>query len=200
MPNIDPRVDAYIDKAAAFAKPILLHIRKLVHQACPNIEETMKWSMPHFDYKGPVCNMAAFKQHCAFGFWKQQILEHEAINSDRNTLSSFGKITSLTDLPKDKVIIELVQKAVELNEKGIKVPQKKSTEKRELDIPRILLDALAGNEKAADTFDKFPPSGKREYVEWITDAKTEATRDKRLATTIEWLTEGKRKNWKYEKC
>ncbi len=200
MQNIDPRIDAYIERSQDFAKPILEHIRTLVHEACPAIEEKMKWSMPHFDFKGPVCNMAAFKQHCAFGFWKQQILEHEAINSERNTLSTFGKIASLDDLPEDRVIIELVQKAVELNEKGIKVPQKKAVEKRALDVPEVLLEALAGNEKAAETFDNFPPSSKRDYAEWIADAKTEATREKRLATTIEWLSEGKRRNWKYEKC
>lgn len=200
MLNIDQRIDAYIERSQDFAKPILRHIRELVHQACPNIQETMKWSMPHFDFKGPVCNMAAFKRHCAFGFWKQQILEHEAINSDRNTLSTFGKIASLEDLPQDKVIIELVQKAVELNEKGIKVPARKLGTKQDLEVPEILLEALARDEKAAETFAAFPYSSREDYVEWIADAKTDATRDKRLATAIEWLSEGKRRNWKYEKC
>lgn len=199
MLNTDQRIDAYIEGSQGFAKPILRHIRELVHEACPDIEETMKWSMPHFDFKGPICNMAAFKRHCAFGFWKQQILQHEAINSDRNTLSTFGKIASLEDLPDDSVIIELVQKAVELNEKGINVPKKKAAVKQQLDVPPILLEALARNEKAVETFAAFPYSGKKEYVEWIVDAKTEVTRAKRLATAIEWLTEGKRRNWKYEK-
>ncbi|HBE82004.1 MAG: YdeI/OmpD-associated family protein [Blastocatellia bacterium] len=200
MPNVDPRIDAYIEKSADFAKPILTHIRKLVHKACPDIEETMKWSMPHFDLKGPVCNMAAFKQHCAFGFWKQQMLKHPSIDSDRNTLSSFGKITSLKDLPKDKVIIDLIHQAIELNEKGIKAPQKKPSEKKELVVPDVLEKALKKNIKARAVFENFSYSHRKEYIEWINDAKTDATREKRLGTTIEWLTEGKSRNWKYEKC
>lgn len=200
MPKTDARIDSYIEKSADFAKPILTHIRKLVHKACPDVEETMKWSMPHFDFKGPLCNMAAFKQHCAFGFWKQQLMDHSAIEAERNTLSSFGKITSLKDLPKDKVIVELINQAIELNEKGIKVPQKKPSEKKVLVVPEILAIALVKNKKARQTFDDFSYSKKKEYVEWINDAKTEATREKRLATTIEWLSEGKGRNWKYEKC
>ena len=199
MPVTDPRVDAYIERSAEFARPILLHIRKLVHKACPYIEEKIKWGMPHFDFKGPVCNMAAFKQHCAFGFWKQQLLEHEAIDAERNTLSSFGKIASLADLPKDKVIIELVHRAVELNEKGIKLPQKKPSERAELVVPEILAKALAKNKKAKAAFDKFSYSHRKEYIEWINEAKTEPTREKRTATAIEWLSEGKSRNWKYEK-
>lgn len=200
MPNVDPRIDAYIEKSADFAKPILTHIRKLVHKACPDIEETMKWSMPHFDLKGPVCNMAAFKQHCAFGFWKQQLLKPAGIDTDRNTLSSFGKITSLKDLPKDKVIIELIHQAIELNEKGIKVPQKKPTERKELVMPDVLENALKKNSRAKAVFEKFSYSHKKEYIEWINEAKTDATREKRIGTTIEWLAEGKSRNWKYEKC
>jgi uncharacterized protein YdeI (YjbR/CyaY-like superfamily) len=200
MPVMDPRVDAYIEKSAEFARPILTHLRKLVHKACPDVEETMKWSMPHFDFKGPLCNMAAFKQHCAFGFWKQTLLEDDAIPQDRNTLSAFGKITSLKDLPSDKVLTGLIHKAIELNEKGIKVPKKPATVKKELVIPEILTKALAKNKKAREVFEKFSYSHKKEYVEWITEAKTEPTREKRLASTIEWLTEGKHRNWKYEKC
>ncbi len=200
MPKTDPRIDAYIERSAEFARPILTHIRKLVHTACPDIEETMKWSMPHFDFKGPLCNMAAFKQHCAFGFWKQQLMDHSAIEAERNTLSSFGKITSLKDLPKDRVVIELINQAIELNEKGIKAPQKKPSEKKVLVVPEILAIALVKNKKARKTFEDFSYSKKKDYVDWINDAKTEPTREKRLATTIEWLTEGKSRNWKYEKC
>jgi uncharacterized protein YdeI (YjbR/CyaY-like superfamily) len=199
MPVMDPRVDAYIEKSAEFARPILTHLRKLVHKACPDVEETMKWSMPHFDFKGPLCNMAAFKQHCAFGFWKQTLLEDDAIPQDRNTLSAFGKITSLKDLPSDKVLTGLIHKAIELNEKGVKVPKKAATVKKELVVPEILTKALAKNKKAREAFEKFSYSHNKEYVEWITEAKTEPTREKRLATTIEWLTEGKHRNWKYEK-
>jgi uncharacterized protein YdeI (YjbR/CyaY-like superfamily) len=200
MPTIDPRINAYIEKSADFAQPILVHLRKLVHKACPDIVETMKWSMPHFDYKGVVCHMAAFKKHCAFGFWKQSLMETDAFPKNKTAMGSFGRITSLKDLPSDKVMIGLVHQAIELNEKGIKTPQKKPTEKRELVVPDILKNALAKNKKAKERFDNFSYSHRKEYVEWITEAKTEPTREKRLATTIEWLAEGKSRNWKYEKC
>ena len=199
MPTVDPRVDAYIEKSAEFSKPILVHIRKLVHKACPDITETMKWSFPHFDHKGTVCSMASFKQHCAFGFWKQALLEQDAFPAEKTAMGSFGRITTVKDLPTDKVMIGLIQQAVELNEKGIKVA-KKRVEKKELVVPKDLTSALSKNKTAKTTFDKFSPSHKREYVAWIEEAKTEPTRNKRLATTVEWLSEGKSRNWKYENC
>jgi uncharacterized protein YdeI (YjbR/CyaY-like superfamily) len=199
MPTVDPRVDAYIEKSADFAKPILTHIRKLVHKACPDITETMKWSFPHFDHKGTVCSMASFKQHLAFGFWKQALLEQDAFPAEKTAMGSFGRVTSLKDLPSDKVMISLIKQAVELNEKGIKV-QKKPTVKKELTVPDDLTKALAKNKAAKTAFEKFSPSHKREYVMWIEEAKTEPTRNKRLATTVEWLSEGKGRNWKYENC
>jgi uncharacterized protein YdeI (YjbR/CyaY-like superfamily) len=199
MPTLDPRVDAYIDKSADFAKPILIHIRKLVHKACPDIVETMKWSFPHFDHKGTVCSMASFKQHCAFGFWKQSLMEQDAFPAEKTAMGSFGRITSIKDLPPDKVMLRLVQQAVELNEKGVKVA-KKPVEKKELVIPKDLTAALSKNKPAKIAFDKFSYSHKKEYVQWIEEAKTDATRNKRLATTVEWLSEGKSRNWKYENC
>lgn len=201
MPTTDPFVDAYIDKAQDFAKPILNHIRKLVHETCPEVVETKKWSFPHFDYKGMMCSMASFKEHCAFGFWKQSLLEDSAFPAEKNAMGSFGRITSLKDLPNDKTMKKLIKDAMKLNDDGVKVVKAKpAADKKVLAVPDVLLEALAQNEKAADTFNNFPPSCKREYAEWIAEAKTDATRDKRLATTIEWLTEGKRRNWKYEKC
>ena len=199
MPTVDPRVDAYIEKSADFAKPILTHIRKLVHKAFPDITETMKWSFPHFDHKGTICSMASFKQHCAFGFWKQSLLEQDAFPAEKTAMGSFGRITSVKDLPSEKVMIGLIRQAVELNEKGIKVA-KKPAGKKELVVPDDLIKALSKNKAARSSFDKFSNSHKKEYVGWITEAKTETTRNKRLATTIEWLSEGKSKNWKYEKC
>jgi uncharacterized protein YdeI (YjbR/CyaY-like superfamily) len=200
MPTVDPRVDAYIEKSAEFAKPILNHIRELVHKACPEIQETMKWSMPHFDHKGPVCHMAAFKQHCALGFWKQSLLEQSAFPAEKTAMGSFGRIASIKDLPSNKVMIGLIHQAVELNEKGVRVEKKKPVEKKDIVVPADLSKALSKNKTAKATFDKFSPSHKREYVMWIEEAKTEPTRNKRLATTVEWLSEGKSKNWKYEKC
>ena len=201
MPTYDPRVDEYIDRSADFAKPILTHLRNLVHKACPEITETLKWSMPAFEYKGIVCGIAAFKEHCTFGFWKHSLLEYDGFSTENTAMGSFGRITSRKDLPSDKVIVELVKRAVELNEKGIKVEKKKlNGDRKELVVPEILTAALKKNKAARETFEKFPYSCKKEYIEWITEAKTEPTRDKRLATTIEWLAEGKRRNWKYEKC
>ncbi len=201
MPKTDPWVDAYIERSAEFAQPILKHIRALVHEVCPDVEEKKKWSFPHFDYKGMLCSMAAFKEHCAFGFWKQSLLETDAFPAERNAMGSFGRITKLADLPNDATMKKLIADAIKLNDAGIKVNKSEpASEKKELVIPEVLLEALAQNEKAAETFNGFPPSCRKEYAEWIAEAKTDATRDKRLATTLEWLAEGKRRNWKYEKC
>jgi hypothetical protein len=199
MPNKDPRVDAYIERSADFAKPILTHLRKLVHKASPKIAENIKWGMPAFEYKGIVCGFAAFKQHATFGFWKHSLLGLDK-SFENTAMGSFGRITSKKDLPADDVIINLVRQAVELNEKGIRVEKKKPAAKKELVVPDYLTAALKKNKAAQKTFDNFPYSCKKEYVQWITEAKTEPTRDKRLATTIEWLAEGKRRNWKYENC
>ena len=201
MPAIDPRIDAYIDnKTADFAKPILRHLRKLVHEACPDVVETTKWSMPFFDYKGPLANMASFKQHCAFGFWKQSLMESDAIPAEKTAMGTFGRITSLEDLPDDATMIALVKQAVKLNEDGVKVERKAPTTDKRLVVPEVLTAALEQNAQASEHFNAFPYSKKKDYVDWITEAKTDATREKRLATTIEWLSEGKARHWKYEKC
>jgi uncharacterized protein YdeI (YjbR/CyaY-like superfamily) len=200
MPTVDARIDAYIEKSADFAKPILNHIRKLVHKACPEITETMKWSFPHFDYKGTVCSMASFKEHCAFGFWKQSLLEQDAFPAEKTAMGSFGRVTAIKDLPPDKMLIGLIHQAVELNEKGVKVAKKPAASPKDVIVPKDLTAALSKNKAARATFEKFSPSHKREYVAWIEEAKTEPTRNKRLATTVEWLSEGKSKNWKYQNC
>jgi hypothetical protein len=201
MPATDPRVDAYIEKSADFAKPILTHLRKLVHKAAPEITETLKWSMPAFEYKGLVCGIAAFKAHCTFGFWKQSLMEQDAFPAEKTAMGSFGRIASKKDLPPDAMLIKLIKQAVELNEKGIKVEKKKpAAAKKELDVPDYMTAAIKKNKAAWKTFQNFPYSCKKEYVQWVTEAKTDPTREKRLATTIEWLAEGKRRNWKYENC
>jgi len=202
MPTTDPFVDAYIEKSNDFAKPILKHIRALVHDACPDVVETKKWSFPHFDYKGEMmCSMAGFKEHCAFNFWKQSLLDQTAFPAEKTAMGSFGRIKSLDDLPDAKTMKKLIGDAMKLNDDGIKVAKPKPTgEKKELVVPDVLLEALATNDAAADTFNSFPYSKKKDYVEWITEAKTDATREKRLATTIEWLAEGKSRHWKYQNC
>lgn len=198
----DERIDAYIEKSADFAKPILTHLRQLVHEASPEIEETMKWSMPFFDYKGTVCNMAAFKQHCSFGFWKASLMNdsHKIMTENSEGMGQFGQLKSLADLPSDKVLITYIKEAVRLNEEGVKVPSKpKTTEKKELVIPEYFVSALEENSAASEHFENFSPSKKKDYVEWLNEAKTEDTRNKRLSTAIEWIAEGKARNWKYER-
>jgi uncharacterized protein YdeI (YjbR/CyaY-like superfamily) len=190
----DPRVDAYIKKAQPFAKPILKHLRKIVHAGCPNCEESIKWQMPFFDYKGPLCFMAAFKQHAVFGFWKGKLLfgkEHDG------AMGHFGRLTSIKDLRSERELIGYVRKAVELNQRGIKQTRFKSTAKRRLTVPADLKSALLKNAKARKTFEEFSYSHKKEYVQWVTDAKRDETRQKRLKTAIEWLAQGKPQNWRY---
>ena len=202
MGTTDKRIDAYIAKSADFAKPILRHIRELVHRACPDTEEKMKWSFPHFDYEGSMmCSMAAFKQHCAFGFWKASIMEDPKKileTGEREAMGHFGQITSLDDLPSDKIMLSYIKEAMRLNEEGVKLPAKaKSPEKKELEVPDYFLKALKKNKNALSTFEGFSYSNKRDYVQWVVDAKTEETRMNRLTTAIEWMAEGKIRNWKY---
>ena len=144
MPTIDPRVDDYIEKSADFARPILVRIRSLAQQACPDVVETIKWSFPHFDHKGMLCSMASFKQHCAFGFWKQSLMEKDAFPAQKTAMGSFGRIRSLDDLPDDDIVLGLMRQAIELNEKGIKVTKKPATERKELIVPDR--EAIASNE------------------------------------------------------
>ena len=197
----EKRVDEYISKSADFAQPILMHLRELVHTACPQVTEVIKWGFPVFEYKGILCNMAAFRQHCAFGFWKDPLMKQHASLKEKNEkgMGHLGKIKSLGDLPADDEMISLIKEAVRLNEEGIKLPPKQKSGKQELALPPELSTALSLNKKAADTFNNFSASHKREYIEWIAEAKTEATRERRVETSIEWLCEGKTRMWKYQK-
>ena len=188
MSNRDPRVDAYIAKSADFAKPILTYIRDVVHTAVPDVEETMKWSTPSFDYHGPLCAMAAFKEHCRLVFWKGSLIGAE-----------FERITTTKDLPSKKELAALVKKAAQLNEQGIKLPRPKRASKAAVETPADLASALRKNKKAASMFENFSPSHRREYVEWITDAKSDETRQRRVSQAVEWMAEGKPRNWKYMK-
>jgi uncharacterized protein YdeI (YjbR/CyaY-like superfamily) len=195
----DPRIDAYIAKAAEFAKPILSHLRDVVHAACPEVEETMKWSHPHFMYKGMLCSMVSFKQHCAFGFWKNALVLGNSPQS-KEAMGSFGRITKVGELPSKKVVTGYIKTAMKLNDEGVKAPAQPKKAPKEVVVPDDLADSLRANKKAFATFKKFSPSHKREYIAWITEAKSEATRSRRLATAIEWMAEGKPRNWKYMNC
>jgi uncharacterized protein YdeI (YjbR/CyaY-like superfamily) len=199
MPT-NPAIDSYIAKAQPFAQPILLHLRKLVHLACPNVEEKVKWGMPFFDYKGPMSNMAAFKQHCSFGFWKASLMSDPILLANAQSevaMGHLGKITSLQDLPKDKQIKAYIKEAMQLNEAGKKVVKAKPAPKADIDMPDYFTEALATNATAKAYFETSSPSCKREYLAWIVDAKSDATRAKRMAQAIEYLSEEKPLNWKY---
>lgn len=195
MGKKDPRVDAYIAKQADFARPILKHLREIVHKGCPDVEETIKWGMPAFEYKGILGGMAGFKAHCAFMLWKGSLVGAK----NRDAMGQFGRITAPSDLPKDSVLIGYVKEAARLNAEGVKVPRPPREAKKPLETPPDLASALKKNAKARATFEGFSPSHKREYVEWIAEAKTEETRRKRLGTAVEWMAEGKPRMWKYMK-
>ena len=196
-------VDAYIAKQQPFAKPILVHLRNRVHEVCPDANEVIKWGMPHFEYKGPFAGMAAFKAHATFGFWKEALLRKgraSLAKSDEPAMGSFGRLRSLDDLPSRRTLASLIREAMKLNEDGVKAPKRPSVRKPDVRPPAWFMAALRQKPKALAAYEAFAPSHRREYVEWVTEAKTEATREKRLATTLSWLAEGKRRNWKYEKC
>ena len=197
MLRTDPRVDAYIKKSAPFAQPILLHLRKLVHAAVPDVEETMKWSSPHFDYKGIFCGMSAFKQHVGFGFWKAALMKDVLPGSGMSAAGQFGKILSLDDLPSDKELTRIIKVAKKLNDDEVKAPPMRKGPRPALTPPRDLIAALSKNKKAKSTFDGFAPGQRRDYVEWVIEAKQAATREKRIKTAVEWMAEGKVRHWKY---
>ena len=193
MPKPDPRVDAYIEKAADFAKPILKEIRARVHDACPDCVETMKWSTPAFDYKGAMCGMAAFKAHCMFGFWKAPL-----VVGGSNPHARFRHLASIADLPSKKEMAALIHKAMALNDDGVVVARAPRERKASARVPADLGAALQKNKKANTAFAAFSPSHKREYIEWITEAKRDETRSKRVQTAVKWIADGKSRNWKYE--
>lgn len=199
MATKDPRVDAYIAESAEFARPILRHLRKVIHQGCPAAVETIKWGFPFFDYRGLLCGFAAFKAHCSFFFWRDIDVSRWR---DRSKLAGegmgqFGKIASLTDLPKQTVLLACVRAAVTQRDAASARPKRARQPGKERPVPADLKKALAANVKAAATFQNFAPSHRRAYLDWIADAKQPATRERRLRTTIEWLTAGKPQNWKY---
>jgi uncharacterized protein YdeI (YjbR/CyaY-like superfamily) len=200
MGNFDKKVDAYIAKSAPFAKEILEHLREIVHKACPEVEETIKWSFPHFEYKGILCSMAAFKAHCAFGFWKGAIMKDPKkvmTIIGKTSMGSFDRITSIGDLPSEKIMTAYIKEAKSLNENNTKLPDRGKNKPASVETPEYFLSALKKNKKALQTFQSFSNSNKKDYVEWITEAKTESTREKRIETSIGWIAEGKIRNWKY---
>ena len=203
MPTLDPRIDAYIAKSAEFARPILKRLRELVHGALPEVEESIKWGMPHFLHQGKLlCGMAAFKEHASFGFWHGKAVVGEEASDD--AMGQLGRITSLKELPSATKMKTWVKAAIAERAAVAAAPKvKKVVKASPYDaVPQDLAAALAkkGNAAARKNFEAFPPGCKREYIEWIVTAKQDATRERRLTQTIEWVGEGKRRNWKYENC
>jgi uncharacterized protein YdeI (YjbR/CyaY-like superfamily) len=196
MATRDPRVDAYIAKAQPFAKPILTRIRKAVHAGCPGVIETIKWSVPAFEYKGPMCGMAAFKAHCIFGFWKGALMKRTPKDRAAAAMGQFARFETLADLPSEAAMVRMVKEAAALNDAGVKVPRG-TTAKTALKAPREMLAAIRKNPRAQQAYSTFSPSAKREYIEWITGAKSDATRARRLDTAVQWISEGKTRHWKY---
>ena len=205
-PSHNAKVDAYISKARPFAQPILEHLRDQVHRACPDVEESIKWSRPFFEYKGVILgNMSAFKEYCAFGFWGREMgpLLREAGVARKNAADSLGRMRTLKDLPPDKQMLGWIRQAAALVDSGeytspmagrVVKPAKADT-----GIPTEFASALKRNKQAATVFAAFSPSCRREYVEWIAEAKRDETRARRIATAVEWIGEGKQRNWKYQR-
>ena len=207
--QMDPKVDAYIAKAQPFAHPILDHLRKLMHKGCPGMEEAVKWSHPFFVYRGTImAHMAAFKEHCAFGFWGEEIAAvlHGAGAVQSGAMGTLGRITNVKDLPPEKEILGWIREAAGFIDRGehtSPIAARNKVVKAPKPTPKASPEfaaALKKNKKASAVFEAFSPSCKREYVEWIAEAKREETRDKRIAQAVEWIAEGKQRNWKYQNC
>ncbi|MGG5209118.1 YdeI/OmpD-associated family protein [Chryseobacterium sp. MIQD13] len=202
MEKHSPKIDTYIEKSQDFAKPVLNYIRETVHEFCPDAEEAMKWSFPNFMYKGKIlCAMASFKQHCTFGFWlekEMQTMKEITKDIEKNSMFSLGKITKVGDLPPKVLLKKAIEEAMELTDMGVTV-KKAAPSKTETEIPDYFQSALNKNKNALAVFEKGSLSFRKEYINWITEAKTEATRNKRMEQSLEWIAEGKSRNWKYEK-
>ncbi|HUN66134.1 MAG TPA: DUF1801 domain-containing protein [Bacteroidota bacterium] len=202
MGRKDPRIDKYIAGAGAFARPILSHLRSLVHSASPGVTETMKWGMPFFEYHGIVGGMGAFKSHCTFFLWKPSKLnDPEGIlkKKERAAMGQFGRLTGLKDLPADRHLREFIRQICRRNEAGELPKPVRRTKKGPVVVPAGLMTALRKNRRALRAFGEFSDAHRREYSEWISEAKREETRAKRIATAVRWISTGKGRNWRYEK-
>lgn len=201
----DPAIDTYIDKAEDFARPILEHWRRLVHEHCPGVEEAIKWGLPHFDYKGDhMCVMSAHKAHCAFAFIKGELMDDPRLKAAKDlkpVKRLLGKITQFSELIPDREFIAMIKEAVQLNEKGIKVQREKPAAEKPkvLETPAYFQDALDASPKAKEVFESKSNSFRKEYIIWISDAKTDQTRQKRIAEALEWIADGKGRFWKHQK-
>ena len=202
MEKYSPKVDEYIEKSQDFAKPILNYIRETIHEFCPDAEEAIKWKFPTFLYKGKIlCSMVAFKQYCSMGFWlhdEMSSLKEFETEAEKTNMFSLGKITETENLPSKPQLKKMIVEAMELTDMGVTL-KKAAPSKTETEVSDYFQNALNENEKALEIFKKASPSFRKEYINWITEAKTESTRNKRMDQALEWISEGKGRNWKYEK-
>lgn len=202
-PAYNLSIDSYLENAEPFAKPVLVHVRALLHSVCPEITEEIKWGIPHFDYHGEMmCIFAAYKNHCSFSFWKETLMSDARFkaNPDLPAIKRFmGKLTKVTDLPTDAELTDWIREAMALNEQGIKLPVRKSEEPKVIGIPEAFLTALSANPDVKAIFEGKSPSFRKDYNVWIGDAKTDATRNKRIEEAVAWIAEGKSRFWKYSK-
>ena len=196
----NPKVDAYIERTAPFARPVLELLREAAHAACPNVEETIKWGVPHYEHKGILFGTPAFKAHIRCVIWKSALIRKQLGATDQKALAELAKMTGPSDLPPSKAIVTIIKTAVALNDAGVKTARPKPAAKARVVVPSYLRTALVKTPKAKVAFEAFSPSHKREYIEWITEAKQEATRERRLKQAIEWMAQGKARNWKYMNC
>ena len=190
----DARIDAFIAKAQPFAQPILTHLRDVLHHACGGLEESIKWGRPAFLNEGRILAVfGAFKAHASLTLWKMG----EATGREEEGMGQFGKLTSLADLPGDEELIRIIQATASARAKAM--PQPKKAPRPDLPVPDELASALAASPKAQAVWDGFAPSHRREYSEWVSEAKRAETRAARVAQSVEWIAEGKQRNWKYQK-
>jgi len=202
MEKYNAKVDEYIEQSPDFAKPVLHYLRETIHEACPDAEEAIKWKFPTFMYKGKIlCSITAFKQYCSLGFWLHQemkTIKELETNAEKSNMFSLGKITRMEDLPSKILLKKAIKEAMELTDMGVTM-KKAAPSKTEIEVPDYFQAALNTNQKALQVFEKASPSFRKEYINWITDAKTETTRNKRMEQALEWISEGKGRNWKYER-
>jgi uncharacterized protein YdeI (YjbR/CyaY-like superfamily) len=206
MPRFNPQFDEYQAAASEFARPIMAHLRKLVHAQCPEVVEQIKWGIPHFDYKGEMlCIFAGYKNHCAFTFWKESLMSDARLkaNPDAKAAKRFmGKLTALSDLPPDGELIAFIQEAMALNDQGVKIAPRRDARPAsaaDIAIPDAFAEQLSRHAQTNEVFQSKSPSFRKEYIVWIADAKTDQTRQKRIDEALEWIAEGKGRFWKYEK-
>lgn len=203
MSQFNPKFDEYNAKSADFAKPIMEHLRRIIHETCPDVEEIIKWGIPHFDYHGDMmCIFAAYKNHCSFSIWKAALITNPKLKENikpGQTMGNMDKIKSLSDLPDKETLIAYVKEAMALNENGIKIVKPKSEKPKVIQVPDYFSEILDTYPKIKEVFESKSPSFRKDYLVWIIDAKTEATRQSRIEQALEWIAEGKGRFWKYNK-